>query len=72
MAEPDGLTKLAALLQGLKVHSKFALSQAIQAKEIDGLGATLIIQIKADPRKPVDCYFSTTPNSLVSELWRDH
>lgn len=71
MSEQDGLAKLATLLGGLKIHSKFALAQAIEAKGIEGMGATLIIQIKADPSKPVDCYLSTAPSSLVSELWRD-
>lgn len=67
---PDTAAKVSRLFDGLRNNSKFALAQALQAREVAGVGATLVVQISADPAKPVEVFYSTAPSSLVAELWR--
>ena len=58
------------LFRNLRPHSKFAVDQAVAVQKFRGIGGTLVIQIHPDADKPPECYFSTAPSSLVSELWK--
>lgn len=63
MPENEAFKKVAAMLSGLRTHSRLALKQATEAHETPGVAATLVIQISADPNKPAELIYSTITGS---------
>lgn len=66
-ALPAGVERL---FGGLRPRSMASLEMGIRTMEIDGVPATLIVQIPALVSKPNEVFLSTAPSSLVAELFR--
>ena len=60
------------MLSGLRSRSAFALRQALDAHDQEGVSATLVIQIPSDPRKGIELTYTTgaAPAELVNQLYR--
>lgn len=63
-------TGIEQLFAGLRPRSIASLEMGIRTHQVDGVGATLVVQIPASADKPTEVYLSTAPSSLVSDLYK--
>lgn len=64
---PSGIERL---FEGLRPRSIASLEMGIRTHQVDGVGATLVVQISASADKPTEVFLSTAPSSLVSDLYK--